>query len=169
MNILGICGSLRPESSNARLLRAARTYLHAHVWNVFDLTRLPFFDPARQFDDTPAAAEEFRAFAGASDLILIATPEYAHGIPGVLKNGLEWLFCEATIGKPVAVILGSGQGQAIRDQLLDVLRTMDFAISPDRFLLVQGAQPKTDAAARITDPDTRAAFEGFLDRMAGTL
>jgi NAD(P)H-dependent FMN reductase len=169
MNILGICGSLRPESSNARLLRAAQDYLHAHVWNVFDLTQLPFFDPVRQFDDPPAAARAFRALAGASDLILIATPEYAHGIPGVLKNGLEWLFCEATVGKPVAVILGSGQGRAIRDQLLDVLRTMDFAIAPERFLLVQGSQPRIDAAARIADDGTRAAFEGFLDRMTGAL
>ena len=169
MKILGICGSLRRESSNARLLCAARHYLDAHVWSVFDLTRLPYFDPARQYDGIPEAALEFRALGGACDLMLIATPEYAHGIPGVLKNGLEWLFCEATIGKPVAVIVGSGLGQAVQDQLLDVLRTMDFATSPERFLLIQGSQPKIDAAARITDPDTRAAFEGFLDRMVGKL
>ena len=169
MKILGICGSLRPESSNARLLRAARHYLHAHVWNGFDLTKLPYFDPAHQYEGTPAAAVAFRALAGTSDLILIATPEYAHGVPGVLKNGLEWLFCEATIGKPVAVIVGSGQGQAIRSQLLDVLRTMDFAIAPERFLLVQGSQPKIDDTARIADAATRAAFESFLDRMTGKL
>lgn len=169
MKILGICGSLRPESANARLLRAARHHLHAHVWNGFDLAKLPYFDPAHQYANVPPAAHALRMLAGESDLILIATPEYAHGIPGVLKNGLEWLFCEATMQKPVAVIVGSGQGQAIRGQLLDVLQTMDFAIAPERFLLVQGAQPKIDEAGRITDADTRVAFEEFLDRMVGKL
>ena len=169
MKILGLCGSLRPESSNARLLRAARTYLSVHDWTEFDLASLSYFDPVRQYDDVPSEVSGFRSLAGASDLILIATPEYAHGIPGVLKNGLEWLFCDATIRRPVAVIVGSGLGRAVRDQLLDVLRIMDFAISPDRFLLIQGSQPKIDAAAEIADADTRAAFEDFLDRMVGAV
>lgn len=169
MKILGICGSLRPESSNARLLRAARNYLRAQTWEVFDLARLPYFDPVRQYHDVPAQVAEFRTLGGMSDLIVIATPEYARGIPGILKNGLEWLFCEATIRKPVAVIVGSGQGQAIRDQLLDVLRTMDFAVAPERFLLIQGSQPKIDEQARIVDDATRGAFEGFLDRMVGSV
>lgn len=101
MEILSLCGSIRNDSSNYALLLAVKKLLPQSTgWVHFDIKRLPFFDPKLQFgDDIPHVVQELRALAHRVDCILISTPEYAHGIPGILKNSLEWLICEETMKK----------------------------------------------------------------------
>ncbi len=166
MKIFALCGSLRKESSNWKILNAAKSYLHQHEWQFADLSLLPYFDPDLQYsEETPEIVLRTRKQAGASDVIVISTPEYAHGIPGMLKNGLEWIFNESTMQKPVFVIIGSAQGQRVRDQLLEVLKTMDFKIENESFLLFQGARTKFNSTNQITDANTKKQFEGFLDKI----
>ena len=166
MKILSISGSIRQGSSNAALLRAAKNFFHHHEWHSFDLQELPYFDPDLQYSvDTPAIITSLRILAGQCDLILISTPEYAHGVPGLLKNGLEWLFCEHTMKKPVAVIIGSAQGEWARDQLLEILKTMDFSIVPENFLLIHGARTKVRSDGSFTDEDTKVKFEKFCQTL----
>ncbi|MBS1961269.1 MAG: NAD(P)H-dependent oxidoreductase [Bdellovibrionales bacterium] len=165
MKILALSGSLRENSSNAALLRAAERLVSA-TWTRFDLATLPYFDPDLQYsEDIPETARRLRDLGAEANLIFIATPEYAHGVPGLLKNGLEWLFCDRTSRKPVAVVLGSAQGEWARDQLLEILATMDFAVDADSFHLVKGARAKVDPRGTFTDADAEGDFAAYIERL----
>ncbi len=172
MRILAICGSIRRDSSNGFLLAAAKNVLQQNLvnlnWVDFELRRLPFFDPELQYSSaTPEVVTEFRDLAEQADLLLISTPEYAHGVPGILKNGLEWLFCEQTQKLRAALLVGSAQGEAVVAQLLDILPTMDFDFSKDRILLVRGARTKVKDRERngeiiFLDTSLAEEFERFV-------
>ncbi len=142
MRILGLSGSLRSDSSNSRLLALAHKIVGAE-WSFFDLASLPYFDPDHQYSEqTPKPVQALRALAAQADRIFICTPEYAHGIPGILKNALEWMFHEGTQKTRVACVVGSSQGENTREQLLEILRTMDFAVEADDIILMKGLRAK---------------------------
>jgi chromate reductase len=110
MNILAISGSLQSQSSNSALVRhAAAHYGNGLEVQVFDqLAELPHFNPELDGEDPPAAVRTLRAMAGAADAILIASPEYAHEMPGSLKNALDWLVSSGELyGKPAALLCAS--------------------------------------------------------------
>jgi chromate reductase, NAD(P)H dehydrogenase (quinone) len=109
MQILGVSGSLRSDSHNSRLLRAAADVLppDAELIEFGGLKAIPPFDE----DDEPspgAAVQDWRQQIEAADALLFATPEYNHSIPGALKNAVDWAsrpFATAALrNKPVAVI-----------------------------------------------------------------
>src|SRR5262249_24691634 len=93
MNILAISGSLQSQSSNSAFIRFAAvhhdTCIEVHVFD--QIAELPHFNPELDGDEPPPAVRTLRAMAGAADAILIASPEYAHEMPGSLKNALDWL------------------------------------------------------------------------------
>ena len=92
MRILAICGSLQANSGNLTLLRAAAASAPAGVEVVVgDLLRgLPHFNPELEAEGAPEAVAAWRRAIAESDALLIATPEYAHSLPGVLKNAIDW-------------------------------------------------------------------------------
>jgi len=110
MKVLGISGSLRRDSYNTKLLRAAEELLPAGVeyerWD--GLKDIPPFDEDDDFEPAPAAVTELRNAIGEADAVLIATPEYNSSIPGVLKNALDWvsrpIVTNTLRNKPVAVV-----------------------------------------------------------------
>jgi NAD(P)H-dependent FMN reductase len=105
IQILGVSGSLQASSTNAALLRIARDRVDADAEVVmFDALReIPPFSP--EITPQPAAVDAWRALVSASDALLFATPEYAHGLPGVLKNALDWLVGTGELyGKRVAIL-----------------------------------------------------------------
>lgn len=131
--ILAISGSLRAGSSNTKLLRAAARVAPAGVdVRIYDrLAELPHFNPDVEEVDCPAIARELRELLRASAALLICTPEYAHGVPGVLKNALDWLVgSDATIDKPAGVINASARSHHADDSVKEVLRTMGFRLLP---------------------------------------
>lgn len=110
MNILAISGSLQSQSSNSAIVRhAAAQCGNGLEVDVFDqLADLPHFNPDLDGEDPQAAVRTLRAMAGAADAILIASPEYAHEMPGSLKNALDWLVSSGELyGKPAALLCGS--------------------------------------------------------------
>lgn len=109
MRVLGISGSLRRDSHNTELLRAAATLLPSGVeFELYDgLKEIPPYVEDDE-SETPPAVTDLRERIAAADAVLIATPEYNHSIPGTLKNALDWvsrpLSTNTLRNKPVAVI-----------------------------------------------------------------
>jgi chromate reductase len=110
MRVLGISGSLRADSYNTQLLRAAEELLPDGVeLELYDrLRELPPYDQDVQDDGVPEPVQDLRERIAAADALLVATPEYNGSIPGVLKNAIDWAsrpFPENSLrNKPVAVI-----------------------------------------------------------------
>jgi NAD(P)H-dependent FMN reductase len=132
MKIIAICGSLRAQSSNLALLRAA-TNLGIDVQIYEGLGSLPHFNPDHDVEGAtpPPAVAELRTLLADADGILISSPEYAHGVPGSLKNALDWLVSDgALVDKPVALINASPVGgEFARDSLVETLRTMNWRVT----------------------------------------
>ena len=138
MLILAISGSLRAASSTSAILRVA-----AHVAQppaqvrVFDgIHMLPYFNPDldRELDDPalPSSVREMRAQIATADALLFCTPEYAHGVPGVLKNALDWLVGgPEMVEKPVAVINVAPHATHAQASLAETLRTMSTRLLRD--------------------------------------
>jgi chromate reductase, NAD(P)H dehydrogenase (quinone) len=115
MKVLGISGSLRRDSYNTKLLRAAEELLPSFVeFEVWDgLKAIPPFDEDDELGPEPAAVASLRRAVAGADGILVATPEYNHSIPGQLKNAVDWLsrpFDTTPLrGKP-ALVVGASTG-----------------------------------------------------------
>jgi NAD(P)H-dependent FMN reductase len=106
MKILALSGSLRAASENTRLLHAvARLAPPGIEVNVYSgLGELPLFNPDIEFTN-PSAVAALREAINAADVIIIASPEYAHGISAVIKNALDWMVGnESFVNKPVALL-----------------------------------------------------------------
>jgi chromate reductase, NAD(P)H dehydrogenase (quinone) len=110
MRVLGISGSLRRDSYNTALLRAAAERLPAGVELVEyeGLRAIPPYDADAEAVEAPGAVRDLREAIRGADAVLVATPEYNHSIPGVLKNALDWASRpagrSALMGKPAAAI-----------------------------------------------------------------
>ena len=173
MEILGISGSLQGRSSNSALLRIAGEAAPPGVaFSIFDaLGDLPHFNP--DLDDldggiAPSAVLDLRARLRESAGVLFATPEYAHGMPGVLKNSLDWLVGSGELaGKPVAVLSASPNAfGGIRAQvaLIQTLVVMD-AIFVDA-LAVPFVRKKLDGEGSLTHAPTLRRLEGLIRSLA---
>jgi len=128
--ILAISGSLRRGSSNTAVLRAAGELAPAGVEiALYDaMASLPAFNPDLD-DNPPPAAAEFRAALQAADGVLISSPEYAHGVSGMLKNALDWVVGSSElVDKPVALINASPRATIAQAALCETLTTMSAAL-----------------------------------------
>jgi chromate reductase, NAD(P)H dehydrogenase (quinone) len=130
MKVLALSGSLRAASINSALLRAASRLAPPEIAvNVFSgLRDLPLFNPDLE-SHPPEAVNYFRSQVAASDALLIASPEYAHGVTGIIKNALDWLVSyEPFAYKAVAVINASPRAHHADAGLREILRTMAAVI-----------------------------------------
>ena len=177
MHILAISGSLRRDSHNTALLRAAEELLEPgdtlELWE--GLREVPPFDQDLDEDPAPAAVASLRAAVAGADAVLISTPEYNHSIPGVLKNALDWASrphaANVFRGKPVAVI-GSSVGLFgavwAQAELRKVLGAMGARVV-DVELPVGLAAEKFDDEGRLVDDGTRDSLGGVIAALAGEL
>ncbi len=149
LNVLALCGSLRQASINAALLRAAARLaapgadIEVPDW----LGRLPLFNPDLEAV-LPWQIETLQLAVAGADAILIATPEYAHGVSGTIKNVLDWLVSfEPFIHKPVAIINTSPRARHADESLRETLRTMSAGLVGERSFELEflGTQRDEDA------------------------
>lgn len=127
--ILAFCGSLRRVSMNAALLRAtARVAPPGMAVEGFALGTLPLFNPDLEAQ-LPAPVARMHEAVSACDALLIASPEYAHGVTGILKNALDWLVSfEGFVGKRVAIFNASPRSVHADAALREILTTMSASI-----------------------------------------
>lgn len=144
LRVLALSGSLRRDSTNSALLRAAIAAAPTDM--SFDLYErpgdLPIFNPDLE-ERSFLALLDLRRLA-AADALLIASPEYAHGVPGGLKNALDWMVgWEEFPGKPVALFHASPYGDHAKAALAEILKTMSACLVHEAFLTVnlRGKKP----------------------------
>ncbi len=177
LNVLALCGSLRKASINAALLRAAaRLAAPAADVEVADwLGRLPLFNPDLEAgEELPRGVQALHLAVATADALLIASPEYAHGVSGTIKNTLDWLVSfEPFIHKPVAIINASPRAHHADDALRETLRTMSAGLVGERSFAVEllgahldeGAMAASAAVAAVV-AEAMAALRDEASRQA---
>lgn len=166
MRLLAISGSLREQSSNTAILQAARRLAPEGVDVVHypGMGDLPHFNPDLDADGaTPAAVLALREEIGRCDGILISSPEYAHGVPGSLKNLLDWLVGALEFpDKPVAMINISPRATHAQASLHETLKTMSARLVEEAFLTVPLLGRRLDADGIAADRELGAAVSDAL-------
>jgi len=133
INILAISGSLRAASLNSMLLRAVQRLAPSdiHIDLYRGLGALPPFNPDLEALGRPAAVAELRSRIISSHSVLIAAPEYAHGVSGVIKNALDWMVGnESFVNKPVGLLNASPRASIAQAALRETLITMSARVVP---------------------------------------
>ena len=168
MKILAISGSLRAASTNTAALRAAATLAPEGVEISLygGLGDLPHFNPDLEGSDPPAVAD-FRARVREADGLLISSPEYAHGVPGVMKNALDWLVGGTEfIGMPVALLNATPPALYAQASLTETLTAMAGNLVAEASIVLPLRGRKVDAAGIAADPALadalRAAIAAFV-------
>jgi NAD(P)H-dependent FMN reductase len=172
LNVLALCGSLRAASINAALLRAAARIAapDADIEVADWLGRLPLYNPDLENvvadHELPRAVNALRLAVDAADAILIASPEYAHGISGTLKNALDWLVSfEPFIHKPVAVVNASPRAHHADDALRETLRTMSAGLVGERSFAIELLGAHLDEEAIAKSPEVAAVVGQAVDAL----
>lgn len=163
LQVLGIAGSLRRASYNRALLRAAKELADDSITMRFhDLRDVPLYDADVESRGDPDAVRALKEAIADADALLIATPEYQHSIPGVLKNALDWASRprrESVLNGKPAAILGAtpGRGATARAQsdLRKVLAYSRMHVYGGSSVLIPNAAEVFDDEGRLSDEDTR--------------
>lgn len=169
MTIVGLSGSLRPDSYNTRLLQAAADFLGDGRTFTLLSADLPLYSEALEGEALPAAVRDFKRAMADADALLIASPEYNHSFSGVLKNALDWAsrpaFESPLQGKPVALLsaslspLGGVRAQA---QLRPVLASTLSQVYPGIEFSLPLAGQAFDAQGRLTEADAQRRLQRFM-------
>jgi chromate reductase len=153
VKIIGISGSLRTVSLSTALLNAAATLAPRYVkLVVYDgIGNLPHFNPELDKEPVPPAVLDFRSQLNSSGGVVISTPEYAHGIPGALKNALDWLLASGELyEKPVALFSPSPYARFAHASLIETLTVMMARLIPDAFINVSPRWGSENGELHIT-------------------
>lgn len=178
LKLLAICGSLRAGSYNRALMRAAIDVRPPDVDVAeFDLRPVPFYDGDVEAQGDPGGVVALKDAIRAGDGLLIATPEYHHGIPGVLKNALDWggrdpkgkgTVTSPLAGKPVGILGTGGLAGTARAQLnlRQVLAETRSFVMVQPGVTVPMARQKFDANFKLTDDAVRQQLVDFMKALA---
>ena len=167
--ILGIAGSLRKESFNRALLRAAQELAPdgARI-DTFELDGIPGFNEDEE-KRPPAIVVELKKRIRAADALLFVTPEYNYSVPGVLKNAIDWASRpygdSAWGGKPAAIMGASaGNGGTMRAQyhLRQIFVFLDILALNRPEVMIGNAATRFDERGNITDESTREHVKKLL-------
>src|SRR5438445_1055294 len=163
MRVLAISGSLRAHSSNTTLLRAAAMMARPDVEIVaYSIADLPHFNPDLDEGLPPDVVAKFRAEVAGADALMISSPEYAHGVPGTLKNALDWLVGGVEInGKPVGLVSASARALHARASLQETLTVMGAKVIA-RTISLDGRK-NLDAQAMVDDGEISQALSSVIE------
>ncbi len=163
-NVLAIFGRLREGSSNTTLLRAAILIAPETMTVTLytGLPDLPPFNPDQDNADIPAVLD-FRRRLVQADGVLISSPEYAHGVSGVLKNALDWVVGSGELnGKPVALLSAAPWATHAQAQLRETLITMDTRFVEEASVAVRILPKTLDEAGISVHPEIAPVLQAAL-------
>jgi len=175
MKIVAISGSLRAGSTNAALLHEAARLAPLGMDFVFcdAIGEIPHFNPDLDVDDDspPQVVRDFRRLLISADGIVVSCPEYAHGVPGTMKNALDWLVSVgALVGKPVLLLNAApAGGEHAQASLLHTLQTMNWNVLADASLTAPFLRRKLQVGQTIDEPDVAAKLRASLDALAAAV
>ena len=156
-NILAISGSTRLHSTNLNVINAF-VDLTSDIFNVevfVGISELPHFNPDLDNETVSNHVIVFRELIRKADGVLICTPEYAMGVPGTLKNAIDWTVSSCEFNKkPTALITASAMGQKSHSSLLETLKIIDATISNETQLLISLAKTKITSDNKIINEET---------------
>jgi NAD(P)H-dependent FMN reductase len=165
LRIVAISGSLRRRSTNGALIGAAAILAPPEMSiELYEgLGQVPPFNPDTDDADAGEPVRTLRRLIEASDAVLISSPEYAHGVPGALKNALDWLVGSGElVDKPVAVMNASPRATFARASLIETLSVMSARV-------VEGASITLPLQGRTPDPAAIAAEPAFASALRAAL
>jgi chromate reductase len=172
INIIAISGSLRPNSSNGSIIRKIAEMAPAEVKiNIYQgLGTLPHFNPDLDSDTPPAGVTAWRNLLRDADGVLICTPEYAFGVPGSLKNALDWTVSSGEfVDKPVSLITAASVGSSAHASLLLTLGAISANVAHDATLLIPFVRTKVNSDGSITDMETLVSLKKVLDTLIAVI
>ncbi len=173
--VCGIAGSLRTGSLNRALLRAARELAPVGMEiRIFDgMADIPLYNQDVEALGDPEPVQALKRAIGEADALLVVTPEYNHGVPGVLKNAIDWASRPAggsVLARKPAAILGASPGVTgtarAQSQLRQAFVFTNTPVVPQPEILVYRAHEKFDADGRLTDEKTREFVGKLLHELA---
>jgi len=170
MRLFAISGSLRAQSSNGELLRAlARLASPGIDVEIYDgLGALPHFNPDLDQEGMPPpeAVQELRRKIADADGLVISSPEYAHGVPGSLKNALDWLVSgPEMVYKPIALLNPSPRSVHAQASIAETLRTMSTLLVDGACVALPISGRGLDADGILANDELRARLEKVLEAM----
>lgn len=158
LQLLTICGSTRANSSNHRLIKAIGELFKGELELIpaVELAAIPVFIPGLPEQEEPEIIPVFRNQIRTAGAVLICTPEYAHGVPGALKNAIDWTVGSGEFShKPTALITASTDGRLGHAALLETLKVIECEGIETLNLLIQFIQTRINQAGEITDSGTK--------------
>ena len=171
MKIIAISGSLRPSSTNTALLYALVTLAPNSVeLSIYKgLGDLPHYNPELDGNTLSISVRDWRLLLLNSDGVIISTPEYAYGMPGVLKNGLDWIVSSGElVGKPVATISASPSdlgGSKAHASLVLTLSALAANLVEGGSVTIPFVGKKLNAQGELTDLSTLQSLKYLLDAL----
>ncbi|WFP63869.1 MULTISPECIES: NADPH-dependent FMN reductase [unclassified Mesorhizobium] len=170
IEILAISGSLRAASTNSALIAAlaANAPADRRVVVYGGLGRLPIFNPDDEGERTPREAARLIDAVTRADGLIVSCPEYAHGVPGGLKNALDWLVSrDAAVGKPAMLVHASPRSLYARAALAEIMRTMSFAMYEEEAMEIAllGKKPP-EVEAILAEAENRLAMRNAIQSFA---
>jgi len=157
IKILVISGSTRRASSNLNLINAiADLTSEVFAITIFDgLSGLPHFNPDIDNENVPLQVTDYRKQIKEADGVLFCTPEYAIGVPGALKNAIDWTVSSMEFSKkPIALITASLSGEKAHQSLLGTLLIIEAKMTTDTQLLISFVKTKVTSDGKIIDSMT---------------
>ena len=169
MKILAISGSLRnPSSTHLVLQHIASLVPKDIVFEVYESTGdLPHFDDSPR---PPVEVEKWRKALQEADALLICTPEYAFGVPGSLKNAIDWTVGSGEfVDKPTALVTAATGGEKAHAALLMILTALSAHVKEDGALLISFVRSKMDKEGRITHVETLLQLEKVVNALVSSI
>jgi len=163
--VLAISGSTRQNSINHSLIKAITDLSAASLeTTIYDgIANLPQFNPDNDGDSVAKVVSDFRQLLNNADGIIICTPEYAHGVPGTLKNAIDWTISSSSFPhKPTMLITASTGGNYGHKALMETLKAIEAKNIDNLQMVIPFVKTKISMDNKITDDNTLANVKTLI-------